>query len=122
MGHVGALTESELSQLRRKLLELKGELVDLLAATKEGARPVDLDEPIGRLSRMDAMQQQNMQLANRRAATLRQQQVAAALERMEEEEYGECLSCGESIDLGRLQVAPEAPFCVACQGRRERRS
>ena len=49
------LTEQELEELRCDLEKLKSELEELLALSKAGAKPVELDEPIGRLSRMDAM-------------------------------------------------------------------
>ena len=48
------LTPGQLRQLQERLLELRSELEQLLASSEEGARPVALDQPIGRLSRMDA--------------------------------------------------------------------
>lgn len=113
------LTTDQLEALRQNLCSLGEDLARLLAVTKDASAPVDLDEPMGRLSRMDAMQQQKMLAANRTAARLRQQQVAAALERMERDEYGECQSCGEAIGYPRLEANPEAPFCLGCQSARE---
>jgi DnaK suppressor protein len=119
---MGGLNADEIEVLRLQLLELRADLEELLAVTREGARPVGLDEPIGRLSRMDEMQRQSMHVANRHAAKMRQQQVTAALVRIEEGEYGECVGCGEWITPRRLEAAPEAPFCITCQSSRERRS
>ena len=110
----------DIPALRSQLEALRDGLDELLASSAEGARPVDLDEPIGRLSRVDAMQQQSMLAANRNAAQLRRRQVEAALRRIESDEYGECVSCGEWIDPRRLAALPESPLCVACQGSRER--
>jgi DnaK suppressor protein len=117
---VSALSDTDVERLRAQLEALRLELDALLENTAEGARPVDLGEPIGRLSRVDAMQQQSMLAANRTAAMRRRQQVDAALRRILDEEYGECASCGEFIDPRRLDAQPEAPMCVACQGLRER--
>jgi DnaK suppressor protein len=114
-------TEEQLRELQRDLLALQGELAELLQSSKEASRPVDLDEPIGRLSRMDAMQQQSMVAANRRAAQLRQQQAASALGRVEDGDYGFCVSCGGTIGYRRLKARPEAPFCIGCQSSRESR-
>jgi DnaK suppressor protein len=116
-----ALTPEEVATLAGVLEELEGDLHAQLEASKEGARPVDLGEPIGRLSRMEAMQQQSMTQANRRAAQLRLTQVAAAKQRIERDEYGDCAECGEPIGRERLAVRPEAPLCIGCQGRREKR-
>jgi len=114
------LPENDVAALRGKLETLRTELDTLLSSSAEGARPVDLDQPIGRLSRVDALQQQSMLAANRTAAMRRRQQVEAALLRIDEDEYGECASCGEDIDPRRLAAQPEAPLCVTCQERRER--
>jgi DnaK suppressor protein len=105
---------------RERLEALRDELDALLASTAEGVRPVDVDHPIGRLSRVDAMQQQSMLAANRVAAQRRRQQVEAALRRVEDGDYGDCASCGDEIDPRRLEARPEAPLCVVCQGLRER--
>lgn len=60
-----------------------------------------------------------MNRANREAAQLRLQQVEAALRRIEADEFGECLACGEDVGFGRLKARPEAPLCIGCQNRRE---
>src|SRR5512140_1387788 len=43
------------------------------------------------------------------------EQVVAARKRLTEQTYGECLDCGEPIDLRRLIALPATPFCTACQ-------
>jgi DnaK suppressor protein len=115
------LTSVELTTLRTALDALEADLRVQLSSSEEGARPVDLDEPIGRLSRMEAMQQQSMTQANRRAAQRRLQQVEAAKTRIDRDEYGECAECGEAVGFKRLAVRPEAPLCIGCQGLREQR-
>lgn len=42
-----------------------------------------------------------------------------ALRRLAEGSYGKCLGCHESIDPRRLEMVPEATFCIACQEARE---
>lgn len=41
--------------------------------------------------------------------------VLAARRRLADQSYGECLDCGEPIDLRRLMAMPATPFCTACQ-------
>ncbi len=117
---MGELSKSDIAALGDRLEALRDELDALLASTAERARPVDLDQPIGRVSRVDALQQQSMLAANRAAASQRRQRVQAALRRITQDEYGECIRCGEPIDPRRLDAQPEAPLCVACQELRER--
>ncbi len=117
-----ALSESQRDALERELSRLAQALEAALAGSAEAARPVELDQPaLGRVSRVDAMQQQEMIAAGREAQRARLQQVRAALQRITEDEYGECARCGEAIDFARLEVRPESLFCVACQSARERR-
>ncbi len=115
------LALDELEAQRRKLLKLREELTELVVSATDGAKPVDLDEPIGRLSRVDAMQQQKILAANRLAAQQRRHRVEAALSRIDAGEYGECVGCGEEIDPRRMQAQPETPMCIRCQSQRERR-
>lgn len=108
-----------LDELRSALEALEAELREQLAAVQEGSAPVSLDEPIGRLSRMEALQQQQMAKANASAAKARLQLVARAFEAMQRDEYGECRSCEEAISLRRLRARPESPLCLRCQTARE---
>ncbi len=116
------LTEEQTAELTTRLSTLRDELTASLERTRESTRPVSLDEPIGRLTRMDAMQQQNMSAALRRQTDLRLQQVAQALGLARRGEYGLCRRCEGSIGYPRLSARPESPFCLACQDAIDRKS
>ena len=109
------LTKGQVAELKQKLLALRDELKRLLADTREGTRPVDLDEPIGRLTRMDAIQQQSMSVANRRSHGIRLQQVEQAVTAIERGSYGLCRRCRDPIEHRRLAARPESPYCLDCQ-------
>ncbi len=115
------LNEQQRTELHQALLTLRKELQQLLENSSDGAQPVSLDEPIGRLSRMDAMQQQSMIQANRRTTQTRLTRIESALRRHASNEYGLCVGCEEEIGYARLKAQPEAPFCIDCQGTREAR-
>lgn len=125
------LKPDQLLELAEDLRELAVELRALVDGSADGAKPVDLDEPIGRLSRMDAMQQQSMTRATREAARARLKQVEAALTRIDEAtkqtatasmetDFGCCVECEEPIGFDRLKARPEARLCIACQTDREK--
>ncbi|MDG5468861.1 TraR/DksA C4-type zinc finger protein [Deltaproteobacteria bacterium IMCC39524] len=116
------LSEQQKQELNKELLNLRDELQTLLADSSDGAQPVSLDEPIGRLSRMDAMQQQSMVQANRRTAQTRLTRIETALRRCADDDYGLCASCEEEIGYARLKAQPETPFCIDCQSNKETRS
>ena len=110
------LSEMQAETLRTQLTGLVAELEDTLRASAESAAPVVLDQSsVGRLSRMDAMQQQAMAKATRQKAQLRLTQCKAALSAFDRDEYGLCRKCEEPIGYRRLSAKPEAPFCLECQ-------
>ena len=115
------LTEAQESELGSDLERLRTELADLLAISREGTQTVELDQPIGRLTRMDAIQQQKMAQASRGGHQIRARQVDAAIKALVEGQYGYCRHCEEAIGYRRLKAKPETPFCLGCQSASERR-
>ena len=115
------LTDAELTELTAALEALRDELEAQLARPSDRAEIVDLDQPIGRISRVDALQQQAMSKEQLRRARLRLAQVRQALAAVEDDEYGFCRRCEEPIGVRRLRVVPESPFCLACRTDIERR-
>ena len=83
--------------------------------SKQSRAPVSLDQQsVGRLSRMDAMQQQSMDLAKEERRAQRLAILTAALKRMDDGEFGYCLRCGEDIPPARLDVDPAVTLCIDC--------
>lgn len=109
------LSSSQLFSLKKLLLERQAELK---ARDKDGASwrgPVELDQQsVGRLSRMDAMQQQEMAQAEARRRTSDLARIEIALNRVAEGEYGWCAECGEAIAYKRLEIDPAAHLCIGC--------
>ncbi|MFC7049429.1 TraR/DksA family transcriptional regulator [Emcibacter nanhaiensis] len=100
---------------RQKLLEMKKNLEELLAISEDGRATVELDQSkVGRLSRMNALQAQAMskEVTRRRLQELRR--IESALARMEEDEFGFCLTCGEEIEQERLALDPSVTQCQNC--------
>ncbi|PLX84993.1 MAG: hypothetical protein C0618_10960 [Desulfuromonas sp.] len=114
-----ALSPRQCAELRADLVTLIDQLRDLLAASESGCRPVGLDQPIGRLSRMDALQQQQMAQATRQKHELRLGLAQQALTLLERGTYGDCRRCEEPVGYARLKARPETPFCLECQSERE---
>jgi DnaK suppressor protein len=106
--------------MREKLLKLREELQAMAATSDESAAVVELDQArVGRLSRMDAMQAQAMAKASgqRREAMLRN--IEAALQRVDDGNYGLCRDCDEPINPQRLEFDPTALRCIECESKRE---
>ncbi|MCJ9428887.1 TraR/DksA family transcriptional regulator [Kordiimonas marina] len=103
------------ADIRARLNTLKAELEAMDHSSEESRGTVELDQSrVGRLSRMDALQGQamNQAIAARRRQAL--QKVEAALQRLDEGEYGYCVRCGEEISPKRLDLDPAAALCTDC--------
>ena len=78
---------------------------------------MELDQSrVGRLSRMDAMQAQQMALESARRRRQKISKVEGALRRIESGDYGYCFVCGEEMDAQRLAVDPTLTRCIGCAG------
>ena len=113
------LTEKQVEELDQLLRDLHDDLDSLLFAIEQSARPVDIGQPIGRITRIDALANQSMAKANRRNNEVRLRLVKTALAAVREGEYGYCRQCGESIGYPRLKARPETTFCLRCQSEAE---
>ena len=102
------------AEIRKTLEAKRAEVQTLLEQTAADTAPVELDQTQqGRLSRMDAIQQQAMAAETQRRRQRDIQLVDAALKRLGEGEYGYCVNCGEAVEAERLALDPATPFCIA---------
>ena len=114
------LTAEQIAELREELENELARLERTLPTSREAARPVQLDQTcVGRLSRIDAMQNQQMSADLHSRNEARHAQLLDALGRMQAGTYGTCDRCGQPIPFGRLIVFPEARHCASCGARGE---
>ena len=100
---------------RNPLLQRLAELDEQDRISAKDRDQVTLDqESVGRLSRIDAMQVQAMALAQKRRRKAERAGIAAALQRIEEGEFGYCIECGDQIAEGRLRNNPTVIKCLEC--------
>lgn len=105
----------QLKEFKDALIAIREEIEELNSDSKSAADTVTLDQSkVGRLSRMDAMQAQQMA---QETARRRQQQllrIESALRRIETDDYGFCYKCGEAIEEARLKFDPASTRCINC--------
>ncbi len=105
----------DFDHFRELLLQRREALQQVAEAGDEAAKPVELDQTrMGRLSRMDALQGQAMSQEAQRRRVQELKGIQQALQRLDDEEYGECLDCGKMIAVGRLEIHPTARLCIHC--------
>jgi len=109
------MMEPDLEAARKRLDEKKLDIESMSALSTEARATVTLDQQsVGRLSRMDALQQQAMAEAQERARKRDLVRIEMAERRLAEGEYGWCAECGDIIPDKRLAIDPMAEKCVRC--------
>ena len=107
--------QDQVIRLKALLLKQQRELHELEQTAAKAAAVVELDQSrVGRLSRMDALQDQAMSQERERRRALQLQRIAAALKRIAQDEYGYCTECGDDIAVKRLEFDPAATLCFNC--------
>lgn len=105
----------DLKYFEKRLKERLEAIIAAQESRKEEEEPVELDQArVGRLSRMDAMQQQAISQAAARLVDLERQRIQSALGRLQSGDYGYCALCDEEIAEGRLRFDPSILTCIAC--------
>jgi len=105
----------DIKMAEQRLSAKRQELEELSELSQEARDTVELDQQaVGRLSRMDAMQQQAMAEAQERIRQLDLQRIELAERRLREGDYGYCAECDEEIPDGRPTIDPMAERCVRC--------
>ena len=111
------LSSVQITELHQDLDDLKALIFQQLENVKNATQAVMLDQQaIGRVSRIDAIQQQNMAQASQAQWQERLRHITHALAAIGSGDYGFCRSCDKPIGFDRLKVRPETPLCVHCQG------
>lgn len=109
------MNNKQIEQLKNVLLNTQTELVALQDASASAREPVRLDQTsVGRVSRIDAMQQQAMAQAQERQRATELGRITQALKRIQTGDFGYCSACDEEIAIKRLQIAPSVSLCIKC--------
>ncbi len=109
------MSEIDVKTTRNRLEKLLAELTQANNGAEQGSAIVDLDQSrVGRLSRMDALQNQAISQTAMINRVQQIQQVKSAIKRIDTSEYGICLDCEEPINPRRLDHNPAAPLCIRC--------
>lgn len=110
------MTPEKMEFYRKQIHAQYKEIQDDLNKENDGEKVVELDTSIGRLSRMDAMQGQQMALELRRRKEQHLMRLDSALARIQKGTYGSCGKCKKPINEERLEFQPDAVLCIQCAG------
>lgn len=85
-----------------------------IAEYDEMSSPVSPDDAIGRVSRMDAINNKSVTESALRQAKDKLSKLRHALNRIDDEQFGLCQRCGKAIPVMRVVLMPQSPYCVNC--------
>ena len=118
------LTKEELEQVKKRLLERKKELLNEIAdilekeAKEEYQELIEVIREEGDIASAELQESTILALAEMRAKEV--EQIDAAIERIENGQYGVCIDCGDWITPARLEALPYALRCKECQEKVEK--
>lgn len=90
------------------------QLTTQISTLEEKVKPISPDCGLGRLTRLEAMGEQDVNNKVLDESRLRLIRLNNALQRIDKPMFGICIECEESIGLGRMSVRPESVRCVNC--------
>lgn len=106
-------TEEKLILKEKIEIEIK-KLDQSMQDLKELVKPISPENAIGRISRMDAINNKSVNEAALRKASLRFDDLKQALQKIDSPDFGICMRCREIIPMGRLLLRPQSKSCVKC--------
>ena len=89
-----------------------------ITALEDATKPIAPENAIGRISRMDAINNKSVSEAALRTAKRKLVKLQHALTKMDEPSFGACADCGNTIQVKRLMFMPQSTRCVRCASRR----
>lgn len=97
-------------ELEKKLIRIKSEIDDL----KELTKPVAPDDSIGRITRMDAINNKSVNEAILRKKEAQLIGIQYSLSIIDKDHFGICTKCNNNIENARLLLIPESKLCISC--------
>ena len=102
---------------KKKIEDSILQTIQEISELKELTKPISPDVAIGRISRMDAINNKTVNEAALKKAQNKLKKLNHALSKIDDSNFGNCASCGSEIQEGRLLLIPESNKCVRCAAR-----
>ena len=100
--------------IRARIEKKLSRMIEKIADLEEMTKPIGPENAIGRISRMDAINNKSVMEAALRTARKELHDLEYANKNIDKEEYGYCLKCKKEINLKRLMLMPGSKHCISC--------
>ena len=108
------MTQKELQLLEKEIKQLIKQLESEIADLEESTAPIAPENSIGRISRMDAINNKSVVEASLRNRRKKLSKLHLSLAKIRQPGFGTCSSCKKKINPKRLMLLPESDKCVRC--------
>lgn len=112
---------AQLQEFRERLEEQREELLENILETINHDLELSQDEMADEVDLANVLADQNFNLRLRGRERRLIKKINHAMQRIEANEFGECVSCGDDIALERLRARPVTTMCIDCKEEQERR-
>ena len=102
--------EDVIERIRAEIDKTAKEIIEL----KELTKPISPENAIGRVSRMDAINNKSINENRLRTAETKLRKLQHSLQKSNDKNFGICARCSGDIQLGRLMLLPESNYCIRC--------
>ena len=108
------MNTKQLEEVKNKIVEEIQKTEKSVATYREMTKPIAPDCAIGRISRMDAINNKSVAEAALRKAEEKLSKLKYVLTKVDDEGFGLCVKCGKPIPIGRILLMPQSRHCVHC--------
>ncbi len=107
-------SENELSDIKIKILSEIDKTSEALKKLEELTKPISPENAIGRVSRMDAINNRSINEAALEKTSQKLKHLKVALSKFNDTDFGLCRRCNQQIPVGRIILMPQTNLCVSC--------
>lgn len=111
------MNKEERTSLKKRIQELIKSGEKEITLLKEHTKPITPENSLGRISRMDAINNKGVADAAMRSKKSKLSKLNVALSQIDNEDFGVCTNCKMTIQAARLMYMPEVTRCVRCASR-----
>ncbi len=108
------MNSEEKATIKNKIIETIAETKISIESYKELTKPIAPENAIGRISRMDAINNKSVNDAALKKAQQKFKNLQIALGNIDDPDFGICARCKNKIPTGRILLVPQSRFCVNC--------
>ena len=111
------MNNEERKKIEHLIIQKIEKLKVKIAGYEDMAAPVKPENSIGRISRMDAINNKSVFEASLRKARTELGALQKALFIIDTDDFGICKSCKNEIQWQRIVIKPDSPYCIHCASR-----